>query len=126
MADRSTDVATSSSTGLKLFAFLSREGADGRYLYSRREVQDLFCLLLLSSRCPAESVPPLFRRLLGEFVLKIGYSPRDRSRTLSQAVDAYFMEHPIDATLVGDFRTFMKEELGFNPAPPLRKMYFLR
>lgn len=112
---------SSGEPGSKLFAFLMRRGADGHYLYDSRAVKDLFCLLLLRSRASVDQVPPIFRRLLGEFMLKVGFSARSSRLSLSEAVDIYFLGCPLDPRLVADFRVFLRDELGFEVPNPLRR-----
>ncbi len=107
--------------GAQLLAFLMRKSPDGQYLYDSRAVKDLFCLLLLRSGASVEQVPPMFRRLLGEFVLKIGFSSRSSPLSLSESVDIYFLSCPLDPRLVADFRIFLRDELGFEAPSPLRK-----
>jgi hypothetical protein len=101
--------------GRRLLELLNRKRSDGRPVFPSRHVKDLFCLLVLSSGVRTELLPPNLQRMLGEFALRVGFSGKG---SLSNAVSAYFISHPLDPELLKEFRGWMKQDLGIHVPMP--------
>ena len=74
--------------------------------------------MLLRTRPRPNELPRYFRQMLGEFALKVGFVPNGQGPTFAQAVDAYFLNRPLDPELLAAFQQWVTAALGVAPVPP--------
>jgi hypothetical protein len=91
-----------------LLELLNKKNKDGSYVYPPDDVKAFLAALLLSSELNIDSIPPVFKRVVGEVAAKLGLDPSANDPVkLKAALDKHFKAHPINPELSREFRALV-------------------
>ena len=80
-----------------------RTDKEGTRVYDGAAVRHILPLLVLQGSYPP-SVNPRVDTIMREFAEAAGITPKMSARDMTRAVNVYYREHPVDATLMAELR----------------------
>jgi hypothetical protein len=96
-------------TPQRLVQLLDRRKPDGTAYYPREDVLHFLPLLLLIvAPDQISNLPPHFHNLMLDFSGKLGLAAGANAEAFQRAIDAYYKQHPVNPTLLADFRDVVK------------------